>query len=172
MIDDTGASLMQIWASDVTRLMGMNPNRAEEGPYPMPRIFGCSTLTLADSSVVTILIRELEVNLLNPDTGEYMADYWETIPVTIQPGHCIQNGNRRVRLNGPWMRWRFWTTTVPNHPRLGVYDYNPSHPPHENGFTIDDPPENHMYTPFPVGYGYDTIANHPELDPNLPAGRH
>ncbi|CAG8165784.1 unnamed protein product [Penicillium salamii] len=165
MIDDTGASMMQIYAGDIERLMTLNPMKLVEGDYPMPRLLGVVSMALADSTVNNRLCRQMEVNLFDPATKDDMG-LWESIPVSVEPGDCVSAaGTWNPRLAGPWLRWRYYTATVPNELTLGVYDYNPaSTAPGLRRISDSGTP-----TPLAVArFGIHDIAGFPDLDGSEP----
>lgn len=167
-IDDTGANCMTIYAGDLESMMSANPYAAVHGPYSLPRIMGVVQMTLADSSTVPQLIRELEINLYDNRLARHLGVNWDSIPVIINPGNYVVNGQRRARLNGPWLRWRYWVASAPHHMGIRCFGYDPSDPPYLNMERI------HREGParaLPITWTMERIENHPELDPNLPAGR-
>ncbi|CAG8169889.1 unnamed protein product [Penicillium olsonii] len=124
MIDDTGASMMQIYAGDVDYMRENCPMTLIDGPFDMPPLLGVVVMVLADGTENSRYCRAIEANLRKPNGG--YAGPWEPIPVSIEPGDAIVNGHKRCRLNGPWLRWRLYTATVPHKTTLNVYSYNPS----------------------------------------------
>ena len=164
-IDDTGANIMQIYSSDVKNLMESNPHTFQ-GNYPMPRCLGIVSLSNADGTSNSLVVRELEVNIWDRSKGCFMGQ-WESVPAVIRPGDSMVGGRPLPRLNGPWARWRYYTATVPNVKKLGVYDYNPTKPP--PGFqSIADAPSPAPYVS--QGWHLEPTEDH-HVDLNLPAGR-
>ncbi|KAJ5877330.1 hypothetical protein N7455_000795 [Penicillium solitum] len=149
--DDTGADYMVLYDEDVTRLS--TNLQANDVSYPLPRILGVLVVTLGDGSKKAMLVRELEVNI------------WDSIPVVVLPGRGTK------RLNGPWMRWKFYTGTAPdNSNRLWIYDYNPTNPL-MRGPRLPTATQAQMDRPLPTANKYESIGNHPQFNPDIPYGK-
>lgn len=167
MIDDTGASIMQIYASDIEHLMTSNPMKAVEGDYPMPRLLGVVSMCMADSTVSNRICRQVEANLWDSENNSEMGQ-WEKIPVSVEPGSNVSaNGILKPRLAGPWVRWRYYSATVPNELSLRVYDYNPSTAARGRRRISDSGP----YLPLSIGqFDMQDIADFPNMDGSKVAG--
>ncbi|CAG8148763.1 unnamed protein product [Penicillium salamii] len=167
MIDDTGASIMQIYQSDIEHLMTSNPMKAVEGDYPMPRLLGVVSMCLADSTVSNRICRQLEANLWDLENNSEMGQ-WEKIPVSVEPGTNVSaNGILKPRLAGPWVRWRYYSATVPNELSLRVYDYNPSNAARGRRRISDSGP----YLPLSIGqFDMQDIGDFPNMDGSKVAG--
>lgn len=155
---------MVIYDSDVAKL---RTKLVDDGSvYPMPRLLGVIVANLGDGSKRTILAREVQVNMWDPVNLRYMADHWDYIPVLVLPGRGAK------RLNGPWMRWKFYTASCPdNSKRLWIFDYNPSDPP-PNGFKIPTATREQVNCPLPTaGNRYESILNHPHFNQDIPSGK-
>ncbi|KAF3030996.1 hypothetical protein E8E15_011499 [Penicillium rubens] len=161
--DDTGADYMVLYENDVNRL---RINLQAQGlMYPIPRLLGVLVVTLGDGSKKAMLVRELEVNMWDEHEKQYMADSWDSIPVVVLPGRGTK------RLNGPWMRWKFYTATAPdNSNRLWIYDYNPSNPL-MRGPKIPTATKAQMDRALPTAHKYESIENHPQFNPDIPSGK-
>ncbi|CRL25160.1 unnamed protein product [Penicillium camemberti] len=161
--DDTGADYMVLHDEDVNRL---RTNLQANGvSYPLPRTLGVLVVTLGDGSKKAMLVRELEVNMWDEKEKKYMAASWDSIPVVVLPGRGTK------RLNGPWMRWKFYTGTAPdNSNRLWIYDYNPTNPL-MRGPRLPTATQAQMDRPLPTANKYESIGNHPQFNPDIPSGK-
>lgn len=161
--DDTGADYMVLYDEDVNRL---RTNLQANGvSYPLPRFLRVLVVTLADGSNKAMLVRELEVNMWDEKERQYMAASWDSIPVVVLPGRGTK------RLNGPWMRSKFYTGTAPdNSNRLWIYDYNPTNPL-MGGLRLPTATKAQMERGLPTAHKYESIVNHPQFNPDIPSGK-
>jgi hypothetical protein len=69
--------------------------------------FSCSSHMLTSNSLTNMafLLPSPKVTTNTPKS-QYMADSWDSIPVVVLPGRGTK------RLNGPWMRWKFYTALI------------------------------------------------------------
>ncbi|CAI7576616.1 unnamed protein product [Penicillium glandicola] len=160
--DDTGADYMVLSENDVRKL---RTNLQDGGiAYCPPRLLAIIPVTLADGSMKSMLVRQLEVNIWNRQERKYMAS-WDSIPVIVLFGDGTQ------RLNGPWLRWKFYTATAPdNSKRLWLYDYNPANPLMP-GPRLPTATQAQLNTAMPPPYKNDNIGNRSQYDPNVPSGK-
>jgi hypothetical protein len=110
MMDDTGASFMQIDEVDFDRMARLN-GTLDQRP---PRVC-VQGLELADGTVVYHPIYFLEVNLFffGPNGRAMILPEYEKIPVVVSPVGP-DGGGGGLRCGGPWLRHRFYTSSVPN----------------------------------------------------------
>ncbi|KAJ5791348.1 uncharacterized protein N7518_008359 [Penicillium psychrosexuale] len=161
--DDTGADYMVLYDNDV-ELLRVNL-QAKGTVYSIPPLLGVLVVTLGDGSKKAMLVRELEVNMWDEQQKQYMAASWDSIPVVVLPGRGTK------RLNGPWMRWKFYTGTAPdNSNRLWIYDYNPTNPL-MRGPRLPTETQAQMDRALPTAHKYESIGNHPQFNPDIPSGK-
>jgi len=125
-MDDSGSSFMQINREDFDRIHEINP-----GGLISP-VMCVVRLILADGSYDYKHVIHLAVNLFDPTARSMVLRKYERLEVLIAP-----RGAGSARLAGPWIRHRFFTSSIPNgysHP-LYVSDdasYYASLPPKNN----------------------------------------
>lgn len=114
-LDDTGCQVMQIYESDITDLQTVGwANTGAVIPYPP--LLGVSHSTLADGSIAWSYTFVMEVTMyddsfppkrLEPDNAPL-----DLVQCNVLPGNAAAQGS--MRLNGLWMRSKFYTGTSPN----------------------------------------------------------
>ncbi|KAJ5817365.1 hypothetical protein N7447_009598 [Penicillium robsamsonii] len=139
-LDDTGASLMQINKSDLRSLVNMNIDDQGNLP-PDPKVLGIAGLSFANGGEAFLTCVLLEVNMYDLTTSSWLSSVWHQVPVVLMDDSTIKP---KLRLNGPWPRFRMYSATAPasecqtyfsdNHPTamnvpvVSVLDMNKQYP--------------------------------------------
>jgi hypothetical protein len=105
LLDDTGSSFMQISRRDLNRLANMNGM-----PGLHPPVMCVARLKLADATDSYMHIMRLEVNIFDPASRSFSLPQYEKLQVAIAP----DTTGLGQRIGGPWLRHRFFTSTIPN----------------------------------------------------------
>jgi hypothetical protein len=125
VMDDTGCSAMKIHRPDLNRLMRMNHT-----PNDLPPVMGVSVFLLANGAKDYTHVIELEVNIFDKwthnqpagaepkdskaevkdDCTGFVLPEYEKIQVCVHP----DMSRTGICLGGPWIRHRFFTSTIPN----------------------------------------------------------
>ncbi|KAJ5647192.1 hypothetical protein N7490_003564 [Penicillium lividum] len=109
-VDDTGADSMTVDSNaDITALQDIVEAAGGHRPRKPP-MTGYAVLLVANYQVVYNPVLLLEVNIIGP-SGVPVFPNWDRIQVALSrapPGEEIH------RLNGPWLRQKLFTATVPD----------------------------------------------------------
>jgi len=98
-------------------------HRARYGVNPIrPPLLGVTGTFLADGTSVWTYCRLMQVTMLdNDDNRMEEVVPWDVIEVQFLPGNSAQPG--RSRLDGPWVRHKFYTATSPKGtPNVYIFD--------------------------------------------------
>ncbi|KAJ5281261.1 hypothetical protein N7478_006633 [Penicillium angulare] len=116
-VDDTGADTMMIFRDDVQRLMG---NQATKDDWPWDHMMEFDLVIPSGLQKFAVLVIAVEVNMYNKRPEELghrilMRELWTIVRCEVMFEHdsVDQNGRRRERLNGPWLRSSLFTATAP-----------------------------------------------------------
>lgn len=118
---DTGCDMMTMFEDDIDNLA--NDHMARYGVNPTrPPLLGVKGAFLADGTTAWTYCRLMQVTMLDDDDNRMeQVDPWDVIEVQFLPGNSAQPG--RSRLDGPWLRHKFYTATSPKGtPNVYIFD--------------------------------------------------
>lgn len=118
---DTGADFMMIYEED---LRTMQRNEINQGKRPSP-VFPIGTTAVrtfngiynAHIYAVTARIEAMHSNTAENAIASpvaYALTTWDTVFTIVRPGSINDPGNLLPRIDGPWIRYKLWTATVPD----------------------------------------------------------
>ncbi|KAJ5770989.1 uncharacterized protein N7511_003040 [Penicillium nucicola] len=163
MKDDTGADMMKICEPDLTYLQSLDPTPGG-APNDLPPLMGAKTFWMANGLSHAYIIRSMQANIFDPQSNDYLGRTWDSVPAIIAPP------TEKTRLNGPWLRKKFYVASSPESKRLWVYNYNPSINNRNHPHKIITATRAQIDAPFPPDSSIEPIANFPGLDPNIASG--
>lgn len=107
-VNDTGSEWMAVYEDDLLELQLLDFTMDRAPLLPLTPFASQAFRSAFDQHMIYEIFL-IEVCLYTPD-GDQMTS-WDTVPVVVRPGRAP---SEYTRLDGPWLRWKLFTLTLPN----------------------------------------------------------